>query len=196
MNLQSVFDNSWVFELSQRLIPFTAQTCESLIRRHVVARPGARVLDIGCGVGAHRKYFPDAEHIGIDINPAYIARATKLYGGGFLTMDATRLEFEDASFNLTLCVASFHHLDDSQASAVIRESFRVVRPGGQVHIIDAVIASDPRAWLKRWVFENDRGRFQRTEQQMRRLAEAVAPIANSDRASGRLHDVLYLRLDR
>jgi ubiquinone/menaquinone biosynthesis C-methylase UbiE len=196
MNLQSVFDNPWVFALSQRLIPFTAWTCEGLIRRNVAAPPGARVLDIACGVGVHRKFFPNAEHVGIDVNPEYIARATRLHGSGFHTMDATRLEFEDASFDLTLCVAAFHHLDDTQASAVIRESFRVARPGGKVHIIDAVIAADPRAWVKRWVFANDRGRFQRTEQQMRQLAEGVAPIAAAERVSGRLHDVLYLRLDR
>lgn len=196
MDLRKVLDNPWVFALSQRLIPFTVWVYEDLIRRRIHAPRGARVLDIGCGVGAHRKFFPGVEHIGIDINPDYIARATRLHGTGFRTMDATRLEFEDASFDLAFCVAAFHHLDDEQAAAVLRESFRVARPGGSVHVIDPVIPDEPGAWVKRWFFANDRGRFQRTERQMRELATAVAPIAQAERVSGRLHDVLYLRLDR
>jgi SAM-dependent methyltransferase len=196
MDLRNVLDNPWLFAASQRLIPFTVWVYEDLIRRRIVPPRGGRVLDIGCGVGAHRKFFRGVEHVGIDVNPAYIARATKLHGSGFHTMDATRLEFEDASFDLTFCVAAFHHLDDQQAAAVMREAFRVARPGGTVHIIDPVIPEDAGAWVKRWFFANDRGRFQRTERQLRELASGVAPIADAERVSGRLHDVLYLRLDR
>jgi SAM-dependent methyltransferase len=196
MDIRSVFDNPWVFAVSQRLIPFTVWVYEDLIRRRIVAPHGAKVLDIGCGVGAHKKFFPATQHIGIDVNPAYIERAKRFQGGDFRVMDATRLEFDDASFDLAFCVAAFHHLDDGQVSAVLREGLRVVRPGGTLHIIDPVIPTDPGAWLKHWFFANDRGRFQRTEEQMRRLAEAVSPIAASERVFGRLHDVLYLRFER
>jgi ubiquinone/menaquinone biosynthesis C-methylase UbiE len=196
MNLRSVFDNPTVFALSQRLIPFTVWVYEDLIERRIVAQRGAKVLDVGCGVGAHRRFFPGTEYTGIDVNPDYIVRATRQYGSGFKTMDATRLEFGDASFDVSFCVAAFHHLDDGQAASVIRELYRVVRPGGTVHVVDPVIPVDPRAFVKRWVFANDRGRYQRTEEQMRELATSVAPIASSERVTGRLHDVLYLRLDR
>jgi ubiquinone/menaquinone biosynthesis C-methylase UbiE len=196
MDLRSVFDNPVVFAVSQRVIPFTVWVYEDLIRRRIIAPRGAKVLDIGCGVGAHRKFFPDTQHTGIDVNPGYIERAKRFHGGDFRVMDATRLEFDDASFDLAFCVAAFHHLDDGQVSAVLREALRVVRPGGTVHIIDPVIPGDPRSWLKHWFFANDRGRFQRTELQMRKLAEAAAPIADSERVCGRLHDVLYLRFDR
>ena len=50
--------------------------------------------------------------------------------------------------------------------------------------------------MKRWVFANDGGRFPRTELQLRALVERVAPIAVSELVVGRLHDVLYLRLDK
>jgi len=196
MNLRSVFDNPTVFALSQRLIPFTVWVYEDLIQRRIVAPRGARVLDVGCGVGAHRRFFPGTEYTGIDVNSDYIERANQKYGGGFKTMDATRLEFDDAAFDLGFCVAAFHHLDDAQAAAVIGELYRVVRPGGTVHVIDPVIPGDPRAFVKRWVFANDRGRHQRTERRMRDLAETVAPISAAERVTGRLHDVLYLRLER
>ena len=195
MSARNIFNNPHVFALSQRLIPFTGWVYDDLIRRNVSIAKG-RVLDIGCGLGAHRKFFPEAYYHGLDINPGYIEKAHQMYGGGFEVMDATRLKFSGGTYDLTLCVAVFHHLDDAQVLAAIRESWRVVLTGGSVHIIDAILPTDPGAWLKRWVFTNDRGRFQRTEQQMRTLASQVGPIAQAERVNGRLHDVIYLRLDK
>lgn len=194
MNFRALFDSPWVYAASQRLIPFTVWVYQDLIRRHALARPGARVLDVGCGVGAHRRFFPDCDYRGVDISPGYIEQANRRYGGGFRVMDATRLDYPPESFDQTLCVATFHHLSDEQVRAAITETWRVVRPGGAVHIIDPVIASDPRAWVKQWVFANDRGRFQRTREQMRDLVADVAPIQESELVCGRLHDVIYLGL--
>lgn len=196
MNPRAVFDHPWIYAASQRLIPFTVWVYQELIRRHALARPGARVLDIGCGVGAHRQFYPGCDYTGVDINPGYIEQANGRFGGGFRVMDATRLEFADASFDQTLCVATFHHLSDEQSRIAIAESWRVVRPGGRVHIVDPVITADPRAWVKRWVFANDRGRHQRTPEQMRALAASVAPLGRTELVHGRLHDVIYLCLPK
>lgn len=196
MNFRAAFDHPWVYAASQRMIPFTVWVYQDLIRRHALARPGARVLDIGCGVGAHRRFFSGCDYMGVDINPGYIGKASRRFGTGFRVMDATRLDFPDGSFDQTLCVATFHHLSDGQARAAIAESWRVVRQGGRVHIIDPVITADPRAWVKRWVFANDRGRHQRTPEQMLALAGGVAPVGDSELVHGRLHDVLYLGLTK
>ena len=196
MNVRALFDSPWIYAASQRLIPFTVWVYQDLIRRRALARPGARVLDVGCGVGAHRQFFPACDYTGVDINPGYIEQANRRFGGGFRVMDATRLEFPAESFHQTLCVATFHHLSDDQARAAIAETWRVVGPGGTVHIIDPVITDDPRAWLKRWVFANDRGRFQRTREQMLALVASVAPIRDSELVRGRLHDVIYICLSK
>lgn len=111
-------------------------------------------------------------------------------------MDAGELAISDASFELALCVATFHHVDARTAAAMVQESWRVVRAGGSVHIIEPVIPVAPQSWMKRWLFANDRGQFPRTELQMRAVVERVAPIAVSELVVGRLHDVLYLRLDK
>lgn len=196
MNLRTIFDIPWVYAASQRLIPFTVWVYEDLIRRHAKAAGGGRVLDIGCGVGAHRHFFPGCDYWGVDINAGYIEKANRRYGSGFQVMDATRLDFSDGSFDRTLCVATFHHLSDAQAEAAIAESLRVVRSGGRVHIIDPVITADTRAWVKRWVFANDRGRHQRTPEHMRTLVGRIAPPEATELVHGRLHDVLYLRLTK
>lgn len=135
-------------------------------------------------------------YLGVDISASYIEWATRRYGAVFKVIDAGDLDVSDTSVDLTLCVATFHHVDANTAAAMVKESWRVIRAGGSVHIIEPVIPVNPKSWMKRWLFANDRGRFPRTELQMRGLVEGVAPIAVSELVVGRLHDVLYLRLDK
>jgi ubiquinone/menaquinone biosynthesis C-methylase UbiE len=196
MDVRTVFDNPWVFELSQRLVPFTVRAYEELARRHSEFNEGDRVLDIGCGVGWHRRLFRAQDYTGIDINPAYVARATRMYGRRFHVMDASRLEFPDGMFDGAVCIATLHHLSDDLARAMITEALRVVKPGGALHIIDPVLPIDPRAWLKRLLFENDRGRFQRDVSEMTRLVDEGGLVVRQDLRRGWLHDVAYFRLAR
>lgn len=189
-------DVPWVFGLLQKLGIGTVLIYTDLIRRRLNASPGMEVLDIGSGIGAHRQFFVGQKYLGVDISASYIEWATRRYGAVFKVMDACDLDVSDTSVDLTLCVATFHHVDANTAAAMVKESWRVIRAGGSVHIIEPGIPVNPKSWLKRWLFANDRGRFPRTELQMRGLVEGVAPIAVSELVVGRLHDVLYLRLDK
>ena len=194
--LSIAFDLPWVFALLQKLGASTASIYEDLIRRHLSAPPGTQVLDIGCGIGAHRKLFWEQNYLGVDISASRIELASRRYGAVFEVMDASKLDVRDTSVDLALCVATFHHVDANAAAAMVQESWRVLRAGGSVHIIDVVIPYAPKSWMKRWVLANDGGRFPRTELQLRALVERVAPIAVSELVLGRLHNVLYLRLDK
>jgi len=53
------------------------------------------------------------------------------------------LPFEDASFDLVTCRVAPHHFPD--CAQFVRESARVVRPGGIVAVIDNVVPDDPEA---------------------------------------------------
>ena len=61
----------------------------SLVRNHVRAKPGDKVIDIGCGSAEVLRYLPAVDYIGIDINADYIAFARRAYGdkGTFLVGD-------------------------------------------------------------------------------------------------------------
>ncbi len=114
----------------------TANTFSALL-----ARPGARVLDLCCGTGdmafALRRAAKDAQFFGADFSHPMLQRArTKPRGREvfWLEADALTLPFADKSFDLITSAFGFRNLVDYDAR--LREIFRVLRPGGQTGILD------------------------------------------------------------
>jgi ubiquinone/menaquinone biosynthesis C-methylase UbiE len=104
-----------------------------------------RVLDLGCGIGnilialAERTDFshPPA---GVDVSPDLIrigereiARAGMHDRIRLQVAPATRLPFEDESFDVVLTSHVLKHLDDEALQTSFREVVRVLRPGGRFH---------------------------------------------------------------
>jgi SAM-dependent methyltransferase len=194
MSLVALLEHPRVFGLTQKLNPMTVSLYRGLVEHHVVVPANGAVLDIGCGVGAHRPLFTDCRYSGIDINPAYVARATQLHGDGFHVMDAGALDFRSDTFDAAFTVATCHHLDDGTIRSMVAEAMRVINHGGAFHIIDPVLPVSRRATLKRMLFTHDRGRYQRTVGQLTELLAQHARLTSVEVRSGILHDVCYVRL--
>jgi ubiquinone/menaquinone biosynthesis C-methylase UbiE len=105
-------------------------------------RAGLLVLEIGCGPGGllrlvHRR-FPDVDLAGLDPDPAALARARRKLGPA-VRLDrgfADALPYPDASIDRVLSSYMWHHLDPSDRPRALREIVRVLRPGGQLHLVD------------------------------------------------------------
>lgn len=101
-----------------------------------VPREGIRkVLDLGCGQGNTSRLlaaqFPEAEVTGIEYDANLVAFARAQVGNArvrFEQGDATRLPFPDGSFDLVFARYLLLHIPEPDM--VIREMFRVIRPGG------------------------------------------------------------------
>jgi ubiquinone/menaquinone biosynthesis C-methylase UbiE len=102
-----------------------------------------RVLDLGCGIGnilialAERTDFSHPP-VGVDVSPDLvrigereIARARLGDRIRLQVSPATRLPFEDASFDVVLTSHVLKHLDDEALLTSFREVVRVLRPGGR-----------------------------------------------------------------
>jgi demethylmenaquinone methyltransferase/2-methoxy-6-polyprenyl-1,4-benzoquinol methylase len=113
--------------------------------------PGSRGLDVGCGVGLYTQWLAEAvgpagRVIGIEPTAERVEAARALVGNAlpdgrleFRTGDATRLDFEPASFDWLWCGDVLHHVQAT--GTALAEFVRVVRPGGQVVIKESQVAS-------------------------------------------------------
>lgn len=127
-------------------------------------RPGADVLDLGCGGGRHafeagrrgaRVLALDADHgeLGqVSAMAAAMAAEGELPAGASITPvtgDATKMPFEDASFDVVIASEVLEHIPADKAA--MAEISRVLRPGG-------IAAVTVPAWLAEricWLLSDD-----------------------------------------
>lgn len=194
--LDRLLEQPGFYALTQKLNPFTVGRIRKLIAKHIPHEPQARLIDLGCGVGAYYPLLRRAHYIGIDINPSYIETARRTHAAEFHIMDAGKLQFEPNSFDAAVSIAMTHHLDDNTLTSMVLECFRFLHPDGRLHVIDAILPLSSADFFKRWFFMNDRGTHQRTLDSMSRLLGNTARIAAVDVLPGPIHDVAYFALDR
>lgn len=109
-------------------------------------QPQHRVLDLGCGTGILTRAIGDyldaaagGMALGIDAAAAMIRIAAKKRQSTTCRFDvaaAESLPYDDASFDSVVSSLFFHHVDRDLKERALRESFRVLRPGGLLVVAD------------------------------------------------------------
>lgn len=138
------YDRSWLNELV--FFP-SIRVCQEEILRWQGQRGGGafRMLDVGCGTGTLinlvAEWAEAEELVGLDYSPVMVRNlkkkidtsphANKLQA---IEGDSEHLPFEDGVFDVLTCCNSFHHYPHQ--AAVIREFYRVLRPGGLLILVD------------------------------------------------------------
>ena len=114
-----------------------------IVREAILAQPGERILDIGCGPGFYVSEFleqvgADGHVTGLDASEQMLAaaeeRCREYDNAQFKRADAKSLPVEDASFDAALCVQVLEYVPD--VDAALAEMHRVLRPGGRVALWD------------------------------------------------------------
>jgi len=107
--------------------------------------PGQRVLDLGCGTATLtiliQQTHPEAEVVGIDGDPRIltIAKTKAAKAGVNLTFDqgmAFDPPYPDNSFERVVSSLVLHHLTTENKRRAFKEVYRVLRPGGELHVLD------------------------------------------------------------
>jgi ubiquinone/menaquinone biosynthesis C-methylase UbiE len=111
-------------------------------RQWVCSQAKGRVLELACGTARNLPFYPeDVQLTGIELSPEMLElgrkRAEDLGRQADLRLaDAQALDFEGESFDTVTCTLGFCTIPDTRAAA--REAFRVLRPGGQLLMLEHV----------------------------------------------------------
>lgn len=161
-----------------------------------------RVLEIGCGTGnlltALGRRRPELATLGIDPDPAALRRARRKAARRRLPIRydrafADELPVPDASFDVVLSSFMLHHLDDDERLRTLREVRRVLRPGGELHVVDA--DGTPSGHNRRKIHSRLTG--SRPELVLAALREAgLAEVAENGRGRARVGGYVFYRAAR
>lgn len=108
----------------------------------VINKSTGRVLEVGVGTGLSLpRYAKHLEIVGIDLAPEMLEKARErvaeqklAHVTGLHEMDASKLTFADASFDTVVAMYVMTVVPDPES--VMRELARVVKPGGQVLLVN------------------------------------------------------------
>jgi len=106
---------------------------------------GRHVLDLGCGTGTLliwiKEAYPQIEAVGIDGDPTILSRAACKakqldVSVQFDEAMACNLPYPEAYFDRVVSSLLFHHLPWEDKVRTGREIYRVLQPGGELHVAD------------------------------------------------------------
>lgn len=109
----------------------------------IPGRPGARVLELGCGLGANIRYMaenhPDVEFVGLDLIKEHVARARKSgkaqSNASFVCASFDAPPDTIGSFDVIFAVEALCYAQS--LDTIARNALRLLRPGGHLVLFDA-----------------------------------------------------------
>ena len=113
---------------------------------------GQAVLDLGCGTGTLTRMIksahPGASVTGLDLDPEALAIARRKAADAGLDItfargSATAPPFEPGSFDRVLTSLMLHHLVREQKQRALAAAWSLLRPGGELHVLDWGRPQDP-----------------------------------------------------
>jgi ubiquinone/menaquinone biosynthesis C-methylase UbiE len=131
-------------DYSNELGKYTEPMHYSLIKE-LEGRSFKTLLDVGCGNGIFLSMVLnkfDVEVSGIDISPGMIEKSKELLDSraDLKVGDSEHLPWNDGSFDVVTCSASFHHYPNPEL--VLKEMRRVLRPDGILMIADPFTSNE------------------------------------------------------
>ena len=141
-----------------------------------------KILDVGCGNGNLFALLPDEKYelFGVDFSENMIMEAKDKCRekASFLVADAEKLPFDDDTFNIIVCNASFHHY--IHPDIVLMEMQRVLKEGGKLLIGDPYFPTPVRPMinlLTKFSPEGDHHFYGKSEMKKLFIKNGFVPIS-------------------
>jgi len=140
-------NQNWLTPLYDPLLKWGMR--EDEFKRHLVEYSNLasdqQVLDLGCGTGTLtiqiKQRFPQLELIGLDGDSTVLNIAQKKAEAADMSIQwreglATAIPYPDASFDRVVSCLMVHHLIASNKVKAFQEVLRVLKSGGEFHLLD------------------------------------------------------------
>jgi ubiquinone/menaquinone biosynthesis C-methylase UbiE len=138
---------------ANKIFPWVLDTTEpkemAEQRRMILSEVKGEILEIGIGTGVNLPYYP--EHVRnlttIEPSDAMRPRARKREGETGRIIDwhqgrAEEMPFDEGRFDAVVCADVLCTVDD--VDAVLREAYRVLKPGGRLHFLEHGISREEK----------------------------------------------------
>ena len=106
------------------------------------AKSPLQLLDFGCGVGSSmpyaRKYFQNAELLGVDVSEESLSVAKLMHGAiaKFMTMRQNELPLDVPKIDAAFAMCVFHHIDEVVHVLLLSEIRSRLKPNGVLMIYE------------------------------------------------------------
>ncbi len=135
----------WLTPLYDPLLKWIMR--EETFKRKLISQAniqsGMKVLDLGCGTGTLtlmiKRAHPKADVSGLDGDPQVLDIARDKSRGTDIRWDeglASSLPYPDSTFDRVVTSLVIHHLVTEDKRRAFKEIYRVLKPRGELHIID------------------------------------------------------------
>ncbi len=109
----------------------THGTVISFIKKYFTIKSRIKILDAGCGTGLLlKKISPFGQVYGVDNHQEAIALSRKRGLKNVRLASVSSLPFKPETFDLITCIDVLYHKDISSDRKVLKEFYRVLKPGG------------------------------------------------------------------
>ena len=131
------------FEGHDLLSLYLAKSLKIIMRKNNLKT----VLDVGCATGRLVKFFNDNnfQAYGCDIADVAVRGAREINKNGVIfKASATKLPFKKNSLDFITAISIIEHLTPKEAEKFIKETMRVLKPGGLIFLITPNFATPLR----------------------------------------------------
>jgi len=173
--LRVILKSHFVYNLFQEIVGGNTAR-RKMVTDVVCAKPGEKVVEIGCGPAQLLPWLHDVEYIGLDTDEGYINVAKQKYKdqGLFLLGDVRSLKDDERLLNadIVICSAILHHLSDEEVIDALNISNTILKPGGRLIGAEPCWVPD-QGFFYRLLMSNDRGQYIRTQEGYEDLLKQV-----------------------
>ena len=155
----------WLYDGISRLAALSVGG-EGRFRRLALAgltvTPETKVLDLCCGSGQATQLLVQYSRdvTGLDASPLSLKRARQnVPQASYVEAFAERMPLPDEHFDLVHTSAAMHEMEPAQLRQIIKEVYRVLKPGGVFTLVDFHRPTNPVFWpgvaVFLWLFETE-----------------------------------------